>query len=90
MKLGNMIMAEISVGGSVRDVTRRGKVDTRVYLKGDRMEVHGPLGGLLSYCAFESLEALARLPEGLLEWSCHKGKYGVKGDHIVVWEFIEL
>ncbi len=82
------VIAELSVGGSVRDITRRGKVDTYVKLEGCKMKAKGPLTPLLSYCAFKSLKVMEKMPYGLLEWSCHKGRYGTKGDHVLFWEFI--
>ena len=84
------IVVEVSVGGSVRDVSRRGKVDARAFLEGNVLRVRGPLEGLLAYCAFRSALAARNLPPGALEWSCHRGKYGAKGDHVVFWELIEI
>ncbi len=90
MKRGSEVFAEIAVGGSVRDVTRRGIVDVRAYLEGGTLVVKGSIDSLLAYCAFRSLLALSRLPDGILEWSCHRGKYGVRGDHVVYWEYHPL
>ncbi|UXD22151.1 hypothetical protein IPA_02135 [Ignicoccus pacificus DSM 13166] len=90
MKWRGRIISEISIGGSVRDITRRGKVDARAFWEGCKMRIEGPLQGLLSYCAYKSLEVMERLPEGLIEWSCHKGRYGTLGDHAIFWEFVEL
>ncbi len=84
------IIVEISVGGSVRDITRRGKVDVRGEYVGNVLRLDGPLPRLLAYCAFRSAEEAYRLPPGALEWSCHRGKYGVKGDHVVFWELIKI
>lgn len=90
MKWQGTIVAEISVGGSVRKITREGKVDARAYLEGQGMKVEGSLEGLLSYCAFESLRSASTMPDGVLEWSCHKGRYGLRGDHIVYWEYLKI
>ncbi|ALU12620.1 hypothetical protein EYM_05780 [Ignicoccus islandicus DSM 13165] len=90
IKFDGKVMAEVAIGGSVRDVTRRGKIDARAYLEGNAMKVIGSLGGLLAYCTFESLLALRRMPDGVLEWSCHEGKYGVRGDHVIFWEYHPL
>lgn len=84
------IIVEAVIKGSVRDVSRRGKVDVRARLIGNVLVAKGPLEGLLAYCAFESAMVARTLPPGALEWSCHEGKYGTKGDHIVFWELIEI
>jgi len=89
MKYNTSVLTEVAIGGSVRDVTRKGRVDARAWLKCG-MRVEGPLEGLLAYCAFKSLEQVKFLPPGLYEWSCHEGRYGVKGDHLVFWEYVEL
>jgi len=84
------VIVEAVVGGSVRDISRKGKVDARATLEGNILKVEGNLQGLLAYCAFKSALAALRLPPGALEWSCHRGLYGTKGDHVVFWELIRI
>ncbi|ABU82533.1 hypothetical protein [Ignicoccus hospitalis] len=86
----NKIIIEATTKGSVRDITRKGIFDVTANFVGNVLVAKGPVEGLLSYCMFESAKAARRLPPGALEWSCHKGRYGIKGDHVVFWEHIEL
>ena len=84
------VIVEAVVKGTVRDVTRKGLVHVRGEMVGEKLVAKGPFPELLGYCMFESAREALRLPPGALEWSCHEGKYGVKGDHVVFWELITL
>jgi hypothetical protein len=91
LKVGDKIIVEMVNEGTVREITRKGRVDARAVLVGrSELRVEGRANELLIYCAFSSAKEMLRLPPGALEWSCHRERHGIKGDHVIYWELIEL
>ncbi len=90
LNIDNKIIVEATRRGTVREVSRRGKIDVRAKYVCDKLILYGTLNELLSYCIFRSAEIISKFHDSLIEWSCHQGRWGIKGDHIVVWEMYKV
>ncbi len=90
LNIDGKIIVEAVKRGTVREISRRGKIDIRAFSSCNQLILEGEVDDLLSYCIFTSVKLMRRFPDSLLEWSCHKGRGGVKGDHLIAWELYKV